>query len=136
MREELLDAPRQREAMFLPPQLARGGLAPSLEECVARPPREWRMPAATDQLIMEFPAMAVMLFTFVLCFSSTSVVIEIMVGLFCLHYINRTIIFPFRLHTRGKKMPWVIVISGIFFNGVNTFSLGYYFCHLDRKSVV
>ena len=82
-------------------------------------------------MIMEFPAMAVMLFAFVKCFSSANVAIEIMIGLFCLHYINRTIIFPFRLHTRGKKMPWLIVLSGIFFNGVNTFSLSYYFCHFS-----
>jgi hypothetical protein len=29
----------------------------------------------------------------------------IMIGLFSLHYINRIFIFPFRLHTKGKKMP-------------------------------
>jgi steroid 5-alpha reductase family enzyme len=52
-----------------------------------------------------------------------------MIGLFCLHYFNRTVIFPFRLHTRGKKMPLLIMLSGIFFNLFNTFLLGYYFTH-------
>jgi steroid 5-alpha reductase family enzyme len=52
-----------------------------------------------------------------------------MIALFCLHYFNRVFIFPFRIHTKGKKIPLVIVASGIFFNLVNGFSLGYYFVH-------
>jgi hypothetical protein len=80
-------------------------------------------------MIMEFPALAVMMYTFILCFRLNSFVNEFMIGLFCLHYINRTFIFPFRLHTKGKKMPWLIVLSGVFFNAINTGSLGYYFTH-------
>jgi 3-oxo-5-alpha-steroid 4-dehydrogenase 1 len=53
----------------------------------------------------------------------------IMLGLFALHYINRAFIFPFRLHTQGKKIPWAIVGSAIFFNLANGFFLGYYFVH-------
>lgn len=45
---------------------------------------------------------------------------------FCIHYVNRAFIFPFRLHTKGKKMPLVIALSGMTFNIVNGFSLGYY----------
>lgn len=54
--------------------------------------------------------------------------------MFCFHYINRTFIFPFRLHTKGKKMPMIIVVSGIFFNLVNGFSLGFYFAHFASYS--
>lgn len=50
-----------------------------------------------------------------------------MVGLFSLHYVHRTFIFPFRLHTRGKTMPLIIVCSGILFNVMNGFLLGYFF---------
>ena len=53
----------------------------------------------------------------------------IMIGLFSLHYINRIFVFPFRLHTKGKKMPLVIMFSAIFFNMMNGFSFGYYFSH-------
>ena len=53
----------------------------------------------------------------------------IMIGLFSLHYINRIFIFPFRLHTKGKKMPVAIMLSAIFFNIMNGFSFGYYFVH-------
>ncbi len=77
--------------------------------------------------IMEFPALAVMLFFLVKNFSIQFPVTATMIGLFCLHYFNRTFIFPFRLHTKGKKMPVIIPLSGIFFNLANTFLLGYYF---------
>jgi len=76
---------------------------------------------------MEFPALVVMLYFLIKNFSIQSPVIAIMIGLFCLHYLNRTFVFPFRLHTRGKKMPVLIMSSGIFFNLCNTFLLGYYF---------
>jgi 3-oxo-5-alpha-steroid 4-dehydrogenase 1 len=80
-------------------------------------------------LFMELPALAIMVFFFVKNFADNKTAIEIMIGLFCLHYFNRTAIFPFRLHTRGKKMPVLIMFSGIFFNLCNTFLLGYYFTH-------
>ncbi len=77
--------------------------------------------------LMEFPALAVMLYILVKTYSVQSAVVTIMIGLYCLHYFNRTFIFPFRLHTRGKKMPMLIMVSGIFFNLMNTFLMGYYF---------
>lgn len=79
--------------------------------------------------IMEFAVLlmlAVMVVPFIHSLSAAS---WVMIGLFCIHYFNRTFIFPFRLHTRGKKIPLIIVGSGIFFNLVNGFSLGYYFAH-------
>ena len=79
--------------------------------------------------LMEFPALAVMLYVLVKTFSVSHFSITIMIGLYCLHYLNRTFIFPFRLHTRGKKMPILIMGSGIFFNLANTFLMGYYFIH-------
>ena len=78
-------------------------------------------------LMMELPALAVMTFFFVKNFAKENMSIEIMIGLFCLHYFNRSFVFPFRLHTRGKKMPLLIMVSGVFFNLANTFLLGYYF---------
>ncbi len=76
---------------------------------------------------MEFPALLVMIYVLIRNFSTHSIAIEIMIGLYCLHYFNRSFIFPFRIHTKGKKMPVLIMSSGIFFNLCNTFLLGYYF---------
>lgn len=78
-------------------------------------------------ILMEAPVL-ILVFTFTITSLDIQTSITLtMIGLFCLHYINRTLIFPFRLHTRGKSMPLVIVASAIFFNLMNGFSLGYYF---------
>ena len=42
------------------------------------------------------------------------------------HYINRTLIYPFRLRTRGKKMPLLIVGSAFFFQFTNGYFNGHY----------
>lgn len=85
-------------------------------------------------LLMEIPALIVLGGFLLPVSNKISFASWFMIGLFCFHYINRTFIFPFRLHTKGKKMPLVIVASGIFFNLVNGFSLGYYFVHFANYS--
>ncbi|TSA25235.1 MAG: DUF1295 domain-containing protein [Bacteroidetes bacterium] len=77
-------------------------------------------------IIMESPALLVFA-TFFLCGSAIHTVVNwIFFGLWVLHYINRTFIFPFRLRTRGKRMPLAIVFMALGFNFVNGFINGYY----------
>jgi protein-S-isoprenylcysteine O-methyltransferase Ste14 len=45
-------------------------------------------------------------------------------GLWIVHYINRSIIFPLRTKTKGKQIPLVIVGAAIFFNFMNGFLNG------------
>lgn len=78
---------------------------------------------------MEIRAFAVMFYFLIRSVPGQNPLLFIMMGLFCFHYINRSLIFPFRLQTPGKKMPLIIMFSGIFFNLVNTGLLGYYFIH-------
>ncbi len=70
---------------------------------------------------MELPALFGFLFFFFTQAEYTNKVIFLFIILWCVHYINRTFVFPFRIKTNGKKMPLVIVLSGMFFNTVNTF---------------
>ncbi len=49
------------------------------------------------------------------------------IGLFILHYIHRVFIFPFRIKTKGKKMPVSIMIMAICFNLINGSINGYWF---------
>lgn len=56
--------------------------------------------------------------------------IWLFLGLWLLHYLNRSLIFPFRIKTNGKKMPISIMLSAVFFNLVNGFINGYYFGNL------
>lgn len=78
-------------------------------------------------VLMELPVLVTLWISLAPVIKDISTSAWFMIGLFCLHYINRIFIFPFRLHTKGKKMPLVIVLSAVFFNLVNGFSLGYYF---------
>lgn len=80
-------------------------------------------------ILMEAPAMMVLMYYVIAFKENQQAIIYTLVAFFLFHYINRTLIFPFRIRTTGKKMPLVIVCSGIFFNLVNGFSLGYYFTH-------
>ena len=50
----------------------------------------------------------------------------ILIALWTIHYTNRVLIYPFRLRTKGKKMPLLIALSAIFFNLMNGFVNGYY----------
>lgn len=84
---------------------------------------------------MEFPALIVMTYVLIRNFSTHSAAVTLMTGLYCLHYFNRSFIFPFRLHTKGKKMPVLIMSSGIFFNLCNTFLLGYYFSYFASNDI-
>lgn len=58
----------------------------------------------------------------------------ILVALWSIHYFNRVLIYPFRLRTKGKKMPLIIALSAIFFNLMNGFVNGYYIGFLEGRS--
>ena len=85
-------------------------------------------------IIMELPALLVcpaIYFYFKIDFD-----ISIMfICLWIIHYFNRTIIFPFRIKTKGKKMPLAIVLSAFFFNIVNGSINGYFLSNINLHSV-
>ncbi|HRO76432.1 MAG TPA: DUF1295 domain-containing protein [Crocinitomicaceae bacterium] len=86
----------------------------------------WLIDNRLGWFMMEFFVLVVFywfLYTGTNVFSLTSGIIA---SLFTLHYFNRSIIFPLRIKTNGKKMPIVIMFSGMSFNLVNGFLLGYY----------
>lgn len=47
-------------------------------------------------------------------------------ALWMLHYLNRSLIYPFRARMGGKEIPLTIVASAVFFNLVNGFLNGYW----------
>ncbi len=50
--------------------------------------------------------------------------------LWIIHYVRRSFIFPFRIQSKNKKMPLIIVLMAIFFNVINGFFNGYYLGNL------
>ncbi len=78
--------------------------------------------------LMELPALLV--FGYFVSFSDfKNQTVAAAVVLWAIHYIHRSIIFPFRLKTKGKMMPLVIVFSAILFNTINGFFNGYWLAH-------
>ena len=68
--------------------------------------------------IMELPAFLIMPIITLMGPAEKNELTYLLVLLWLLHYFNRTFIFPFKLKTKGKKMPLLIVFSAILFNSV------------------
>lgn len=77
--------------------------------------------------LMEIPTLILMPYFIYSGTKPINTVIFCFLGLYMVHYFNRTIIFPFRLKFKRNKIPLHIVFSAVFFNIINTFFLGYYF---------
>ena len=88
----------------------------------------------TGWILMEFPAL-------ITCPLVYSVMIEeinlsgVFIVLWIIHYFNRTIIYPLRIKTKGKKIPIAIVSSAFFFNLVNGVLNGYFITLIQFESI-
>ncbi|MDR3418653.1 MAG: 3-oxo-5-alpha-steroid 4-dehydrogenase [Nevskia sp.] len=77
-------------------------------------------------VLMEVPVLA----TVIWCYWASAKSINysiIMVAAFVFHYINRALIYPWRVKVRGKKMPIGTMLSSMLFYIVNGYLIGYYF---------
>ncbi len=79
--------------------------------------------------LMEFPVVVVFLSALLWSGPDISLLPGLFSACFLCHYLNRSIIYPLRLRTLGKRMPLAIVLSAVGFNFINGFFLGYYFSH-------
>jgi len=77
------------------------------------------MPPRWGWLLMEAPAALVILVLAIPHLRAHGdVQIWLLLGLWELHYLNRTFIFPFRIRSK-RAMPVSVVVMGIFFNAMN-----------------
>ena len=88
----------------------------------------------TGWILMELPALLTCpLIYFTITEEINSNVVFIV--LWIIHYFNRTIIYPLRIKTKGKKIPIAIVASAFFFNMVNGILNGYFLTLLQFESI-
>jgi steroid 5-alpha reductase family enzyme len=85
-------------------------------------------------ILMESPALVLFAYFFLSGTGSKPMLVWIFFSLWVIHYVNRTLIFPFRLRTKGKKMPLAIVFMALGFNFVNGFINGYFLGTLASSS--
>ena len=88
----------------------------------------------TGWILMELPA----LLTCPLIYFTISEEINlnvVFIVLWITHYLNRTVIYPLRIKTKGKKIPIAIVASAFFFNMVNGILNGYFLTLVQFESI-
>ncbi|NQU33740.1 MAG: DUF1295 domain-containing protein [Bacteroidetes bacterium] len=78
-------------------------------------------------ILMEVPVVIVFSWFFFTGDAPKSIPVYIFYGLFMLHYANRIFVFPFKMRSQAKQMPWSIIIMAVFFNFFNGFFNGYWF---------
>ena len=83
-------------------------------------------------IIMEAPSFLIILYFYLT--SNQGLYASMLSILWLLHYVNRTFIYPFRIRTKGKKMPLIIVGSAIFFNCINAGLNGYFLANFESYS--
>jgi len=84
-------------------------------------------------VIMEAPSFFIILYFYLS--SNQSNYASVISFLWLAHYLNRTFIYPFRIRTKGKKMPLIIVGSAIFFNCMNAGLNGYFLANLESYEI-
>ena len=75
----------------------------------------------TGWIAMELPTVVVFLYVYLCGESAWEVVPLAFLVMWQAHYVHRTLIFPFRLRTQGKRMPVAVAASGVFFNVINAY---------------
>ena len=83
-------------------------------------------------IIMEAPSFLIILYFYLT--SNQGLYASMLSILWLLHYVNRTFIYPFRIRTKGKRMPLIIVGSAIFFNCINAGLNGYFLANFESYS--
>ncbi len=78
------------------------------------------LPARWGWIGMELPAVVVPLVCFGLSARMDHLVVGILLGMWLLHYLQRTFVYPFRMRMSGKTMPFLVAALAFFTNiGIN-----------------
>jgi hypothetical protein len=91
-----------------------------------------RIPNRLGWFAMEIVSLILFAALFLSGASSKSAPTWIFFALWVAHYANRSLIFPWRVHTTGKTIPLLIVVSAIGFNVVNAGLNGFFLGWLAR----
>jgi 3-oxo-5-alpha-steroid 4-dehydrogenase 1 len=99
--------------------------------------RKWgvTIPNRWGWFLMEMPSPAVFLFFFLRGETEKNFIAWFIAGLFLLHYANRSLVYPFRIKTKGKRMPVMVVLMAVVFNMVNGSILGYFMGNIQTAYV-
>ena len=86
-------------------------------------------------ILMELPALLICPIYYILQNTNLYTINTIFISLWILHYFNRTIIYPLRIKTKGKRMPLIIAASALIFNIINGLINGYYLSNTNYLEI-
>ena len=89
------------------------------------------MPARWAWILMESPAVLLYCTVFFLGDHRFELVPLLLLGLWQVHYLHRTFIFPFRMRSSGKTVPLLIPALALFFNSLNAWINARWISHLS-----
>ena len=72
-------------------------------------------------VVMEMPATVIFAAIYFMGRQASEPVPLVLLGIWQCHYLNRAFVYPLRTRTAGKKVPMVVVGSGLAFNVVNAY---------------
>ncbi|MDH3290872.1 MAG: DUF1295 domain-containing protein [Gemmatimonadota bacterium] len=93
------------------------------------------LPARVGWVLMELPAVALFALVFFAGDHRFDVVPLLFLGLWQLHYLNRTFVFPLRMRAPGRRMPVLIMFLAIGFNTLNAYINARWIGHLGRYGI-
>ena len=88
------------------------------------------LPVRLGWVLMELPAVALFAVFFFTGSHRFELVPLVLLGLWQLHYLNRTFVFPARMRASGRRMPLLIVALAIAFNTLNAYVNARWIGHL------
>ena len=93
------------------------------------------LPAPLGWMLMELPAVVVFVLFFLSGDNRSEVVPLLLLGLWQLHYLNRTLVFPFRMRGRGRRMPIIIALLAVAFNTLNAYINAWWIGHVGAYAI-
>ncbi len=91
-----------------------------------------QLPARVGWIVMESPAVLLFVAVFACGAHRAELVPLLLLGLWQLHYVQRTFIFPLRMSAAGRPMPVLIVALALAFNGLNAYLNARWISELGR----
>jgi len=98
----------------------------------ARPGWGPTIPSRLAWILMESPAVVLFAAVYALGDRAWQAVPLVLGSLWMFHYIHRTLVFPFRVRERGKRMPLVIAAMAFVFNLLNVYVVARWISHFGE----
>jgi steroid 5-alpha reductase family enzyme len=88
------------------------------------------VPDRTGWILMESPAVFVFAAVYAVGDLRAEPIPLALIAMWMLHYVRRTLIYPFRLRSAGRRMPLSVVAMGFVFNLLNAYLNARWISHL------